>query len=217
MKSIKNYIENYLNESLSNNDDVLLVTENDKKAIEKWIRDNYDIFGNLTISDDLIVDCNGDVYIRNKSITSLTNGLFRWGEFGGNFDCSECENLTSLKGSPKKVNGGFDCGYCKKLISLEGAPKETRGDFCCNYCKNLKSLKGAPEVVRGDFYCSYCDNLKTLEGAPKEVSGDFDCGYCKGLISLKGAPEKVGKNFYCGDCKKLKITDSDRKKYKIEN
>ena len=39
---------------------------------------------------------------------------------------------------------------------------------------------------------------------------------CDKLNSLEGAPKKVGGNFCCRGCEKLKITDSDRKKYKIE-
>ena len=68
----------------------------------------------------------------------------------------------------------------------------------------------------GYFTCEDCDNLTSLEGAPKEV-GKFYCRDCDKITSLKGAPEWVGGSFYCGGCPNLKITKSDRKKYKIRD
>lgn len=76
-----------------------------------------------------------------------------------------CENLKSLKGSPKKVEI-FDCSYNKNLKSLKYGPEEAK-IFKCIGC-NLKSLKGAPEKVNF-FYCSSNYNLKDLSGMPKKM------------------------------------------------
>ena len=168
MKSIKKYLE-----SLLDDEDIFLDPENDKKVIDEWIKNNYKISGKkLTISDDFVVDYVGLVEVKNKSITSLTNGMFRWGKVSGSFYCSHCNNLMSLEGSPEMVGGYFNCVYCK--------------------------------------------NLTSLEGAPKEVGRDFNCGGCEKLTSLEGAPEKVGGGLYCFGCKNIRITHSDRKKYKID-
>ena len=43
----------------------------------------------------------------------------------------------------------------------------------------------------------------------------FYCQECINLKTLKGAPEKVGNEIFCVNCDSLKITDSDREKYKI--
>ena len=180
-------------ESLLDDDDIFLGSGNEKKLVKEWINDNYKINGNLTISDDFVVDCDGGVRIKNKSIESLTNGMFKWGKVGGQFWCNDCTKLKSLEGAPKEVGGDFYCGYCVKLETLEGAPKSVGGGFYCESCINLKSLKGTPEKVEGVFNCNYCDNLKSLEGAPKKVGGNFECRRCNNL----------------------KITDSDRKRYKI--
>ena len=196
MKTIKNYVETYLNtchESLLDDDDIFLNPENDKKDIENWIKKNYNVISKLTISDDFVVSCTRNVTVKNKSITSLTNGLFRWG----------------------KVDGFFDCGNCKNLKSLEGAPEEVGDHFYCGYCDKLTTLEGAPKIVGSGFYCESCINLKSLEGAPEKVEGVFNCNYCDKLTSLKGASKNVGGNFECRKCNNLKITDSDRKKYKI--
>ena len=160
MRSIKNYIETSLNESLLDDDDIFYDPENDKKEIEKWIRNNYNIKDKLTISDDLVVDCSGTVTIKNRNIESLTNGLFRWGKVSGSFYCSYCDNLTSLEGAPEEVGGDFNCVYCGKLTSLDGAPKKVGKGFWCNYCTELKSLEGAPEKVNGILCCFGCKNIR---------------------------------------------------------
>ena len=90
MKSLKLHFE-----SLLDDNDVFYDPENDKKVIENWIKDNYRFSGKLTISDDFVVDCTGIVSVKNKAITSLTNGLFRWGKVDGNFTCSFAQ-ITSL-------------------------------------------------------------------------------------------------------------------------
>ena len=209
MKSLKLQFE-----SLLDGDDIFYNPENDRKTVENWIESNCNIKGKLTISDDLVVNCDGDVRIKNKSIESLTNGLFRWGVINKDFICSFCNNLTSLKGAPEKVSGDFCCHSCVNLKSLEGAPKEVNGSFNCIQCVRLESLKGSPKKVVNGFYCNGCNNLTSLEGAPVRVGSSFLCDNCNNLTSLKGAPDVVGE-FVCNYCPNLKITDSDRERYKL--
>ena len=159
MKTLKHYI-NTTNESILDDEDVLLDPERDKLIIESWIKDNYTIKGHLKINDDHTVDCSGDVTIKNTNIESLTNGLFRWGKIGGDFSCSWSKNLTSLEGAPKEVGGYFDCSDCENLRSLKGAPEKVGRDFDCSFCKNLRSLEGGPKVIGGNFDCTGCKNLK---------------------------------------------------------
>ena len=127
-------------------DDIFYDQINDKKVIEEWIKSNYNIYGNLTITDDFVVNCTGEVNVNNKSITSLTNGLFRWGTVGTDFNCAYCDKLTSLKGAPKEVGGNFDCSD-NKLTSLEGCPKEVGGDFYCDNNKGKRFTKSEVEKV----------------------------------------------------------------------
>ena len=217
MRSLKRYIGEIINESILDDEDVLLDPERDKEIIKSWIEDNCKIRSHLKINDDLTVDCSGGVTIKNCNIESLTNGLFRWGKIGGGFDCSQCDKLISLEGAPKEVKKSFNCDRCKNLKSLECAPEKVGGNFSCSWCRNLKSLKGAPRKIEGDFSCSFCDGLISLEGAPKEVGRHFSCSGCENLRSLEGAPVKVGEDFECDNCKNLKLTDYDLKKYKIES
>ena len=167
MKSIKNYLNSCL-ESLLDDDDIYLDPKNDKKVVEEWIKNNYIIAGKLTISDDFVVDCSGDVYVKNRNIESLTNGLFSWGDVRGDFDCTGCNNLKSLEGAPENVGGDFYCKKCEKLTSLEGGPEIVGRNFSCSNCENLKTLKGAPKKIGRGFWCSDCLNLKITDSDRKK-------------------------------------------------
>jgi len=70
------------------------------------------------------------------------------------------------------VSGTFSC-YSNNLTSLKGAPRRVYGDFYCSY-NNLTSLEGAPNSVDGNFWC-YDNQLISLEGCPKQVGGIFGC------------------------------------------
>ena len=111
-----------------------------KNEIEKYIK-----------FQDGIIDVLCDIEVSNKTITSLSNNLFKFNTITGNFDCRSCNNLTSLEGAPKEVGGYFDCSRCENLNSLKGAPEKVGGDFYCDKCNNLKSLEGAPKVIKGRF------------------------------------------------------------------
>ena len=201
-------LKNYIIESIFDIDDNIdNVNESIKDQIKQFLNDNFKNASNCIISEKPNKDgkfevlSKGNIEVKNKLITSLTNGLFIWTNIKGNFICPDCNSIVSLKGSPEKVEGTFSCISCSSLTSLEGAPKEVGGDFYCIYCDSLKFLKGAPKKVGRDFDCFNCNSLKSLEGAPKEVRGDFSCFNCNSLTSLEGAPKDVGGDFYCRNCK----------------
>ena len=139
-----------------------------REMIEKWLKEN-DIEG-YTIKDDFTIDVDKYVDISNKNLKELPNYI-QFGVIKGSFSCV-FNNLSSLRGCPRKVNGFFNCSF-NKLTSLERAPREVDGGFYC-FRNNLTSLEGAPEKVGGDFDCSN-NYLTLLRGAPKEVRGYFDC------------------------------------------
>ena len=201
-------LKNYIIESIFDiEDNIDNVDESIREEIKHFLKDNFKTNSTYQISKKpnkdgkFEVSSNGYIEVKNEDITSLTNRLFIWTNIKGNFICSDCASLISLKGAPKEVGGIFDCGYCDSLTSLKGSPEKVGGDFDCDYCKSLISLEGAPKEVGRDFDCFNCDSLTSLEGAPKEVGGDFSCFKCKSLTSLKGAPKVVGGDFYCRSCK----------------
>ena len=130
-------LKDKLNESLLDDEDKLF-DRNDKTLIELWITENYKIYGTLKIYEDkhgFVVDSDDHVEVTNKDIKSLTNGMFRWGEIVGGFNCEYCDELESLEGSPSKCKW-FDCNECTKLRSLEGAPNKCNR-IECSSCPNL--------------------------------------------------------------------------------
>ena len=113
-----------MNESLLDNEDELF-DRNDKILMELWIKENYKIHGTLKIYEDkhgFVVDSNDKIEVTNKNIKSLTNGMFRWGEIIGDFNCKECKKLRSLKGAP--VGATIKCSGCTNLIITDNERKK---------------------------------------------------------------------------------------------
>ena len=152
MKSIKDLIiENTLTD--------------EKYIIKKFIDDNYKVNGRLDIKqtkNGYVVNCAGDLGVKNTDLLELTNGLFKFGTIWGGFSCFGCSKLTSLEGAPEEVEKEFNCRHCRALTSLKGAPKKVH-DFDCMYCKSLKTLEGAPEWVQRHFVCSACGERFTVD------------------------------------------------------
>ena len=156
MKSLKEYIyEVSFTEGLL--DRVKNKDVNHEALIKEFLKENYfiDSYEIKATNNKLVIDVKGNVKVINKDITSLTNGLFEFGVVSEYFDCTRCESLKTLEGSPQEVGGGFWCNKCHSLTNLEGAPEKVR-TFDCSFCDSLKTLEGAPQKVDGVFYCSWC-------------------------------------------------------------
>ena len=180
MINLKNYIIEGIFDTNENT-----IDKNIKDQIKQFLKENFKGASSYKISHKpnkdgkFEVSSNGDVEVKNKLITSLTDGLFIWTNVGRDFNCKGCSSLTSLEGSPNRVDRNFNCSWCESLKSLEGAPKEVGGYFNCEYCTSLTSLKGAPKEVGGNFDCEYCTSLTYLEGSPEEIGGGFYCAKCE--------------------------------------
>ena len=137
MINLKNYI---IESILDIEDNIDNMDESIREEIKHFLKDNFKTNSTYQISKKpnkegkFEVLSNGTVSVKNEHITSLTNGSFIWTYIKGDFNCSECNLLTSLKGAPKKVGEDFNCFNCDLLTSLEGAPKEVRGNFNCSHC-----------------------------------------------------------------------------------
>ena len=172
MKNLKEYITESI---LDVEDNINNIDESIKDQINQFLNDNFKGVSKCKISKKPNKDgkfevlSTGDVVVKNKQITSLTNGAFIWTNIKGKFFCSCCNSLASLEGAPEKVGRDFYCNFCNSLTSLEGAPKEVGGNFSCGYCNSLTSLEGAPKEVGRDFYCRSCKD-KFIEEDVKKVS-----------------------------------------------
>ena len=146
MKSLKDCIKNYINESYLNESiwDIEDNVESDNKEfilanVKRFIDNNY--LDNMSrhceyIFDEkqrkYIVNCKRDIIFKAK-VECLTDGTFKWGTVEGWFDCSNCP-ITSLEGAPEEVGMTFDCHKCTKLKSLKGAPETVGDNFNCFNC-----------------------------------------------------------------------------------
>lgn len=139
------------------------------ELINSWCKNN--IRGKYKIDrKTLTINSSASIKIINKSLTEFPSYI-HFGTVNGDFICSNCGSLKSLKGVPKEVGGGFYCQYCDSLKSLVGAPEKVDDDFWCNSCDLLTSLEGAPNEVGGDFFCRSCDLLTSLEGISPNIKG----------------------------------------------
>jgi hypothetical protein len=167
MKNLKEYIKESILRDLENID----VAKDVKSEIKQFLKDNYDGRFSITlVKGKYIVNSKKNVEIKNKKVTSLTNGMFEFGKVDGDFDCFGCSKLISLEGAPKEVKGNFNCTMCSSIINLIGAPEIVGGNFKCNFCNSLETLEGAPKKVGECFYCTNCISLKSREGEPKDYS-----------------------------------------------
>ncbi len=123
---------------------------------------------NYTINSDGSIDVNGGVNLHNMGLTKLP---LDFNIVHGHFYCYKNE-LTSLKGSPKKVDGNFYCSL-NKLTSLKGSPESVRGSFDCGD-NQLTTLEGCPNRVGVYFLFNY-NNLISLDGFN---NNNYDMLFC---------------------------------------
>ncbi len=197
MKNLNTIIENFFKNTESGLD---VLKEQVYDRLKEIVRYPYKR-EEFRVNDDLTVDYTGGREVGiNQEVEEL--GV-QFNECNGTFDLIHCENLKTLKGSPRVVVGMFRCSFCDSLKTLEGSPEKVYGIFTCEGSKNLISLKGAPREVNQDFICSYCSKLKTLEGSPKFVGRNFQCESCENLVSLKGITKNLKRELWLLRCTKL--------------
>jgi len=135
------------------------MTENE---IKTWL-DKMDI--KYYRINDSIVDVDGDVKIRGKSLTTIP---VKFGHVKGNFYCS-CNKLKSLRNSPQKVGGLFDC-YWNKLETLEHITQDIgKRIHCAN--NPLYALTGLNPI-----------HINRVRGVRPELIEDFKFFNCPNYV-----------------------------------
>ncbi len=136
MLNMKSLRESLLDDDLVEKTDKLI-----KDEINSFLKENFKGASSCKISrtpnkdGKYEVSSTKDIEVKNKKITSLTNGTFVWTIVNGFFIVRFCNSLKSLEGAPKEIGRNFYCSGCDSLTSLEGAPKEIGGNFECTDCK----------------------------------------------------------------------------------
>ena len=176
--------------------------ESFKQIIKNWIDERFHIFGKFEIlyENNVFIVNAGEVF-KKKSLTSLTNGMFEWGEIDKDFDCSECPKLTSLKGGPKIVRGDFNCSECPRLTSLEGAPEIAGIYFIADQC-NFETLKGISQTSK-KYILNDNKKLKSLKYLPKNILG-LNISNCPLIKNFKDGPDHM-MTLVCDYCTNLEF------------
>ena len=169
-----------------------------KKAnIEEWLKKYCIISGNYAINNDMTINVNGSVKIKEYHGKELPD-FIQFNIVSLTFFIQDLEIIT-LRGCPKDCEA-IICKGCKQLKNLEHLPLNCEY-LNCSGCTNLKSLKGIPKTcIR--IFCENCDGLKNLKGLPNIKMNKINCSGCKNLTSLEGAPKKCD-DFDCSGCESL--------------
>ena len=204
MKDLK-----YIVESLLDDEDELAKSAL-KDFLINWLKTNYKIDGTYEIhgdDDDLVVDIDGFLYLKNSDIDRLLPYGCSFRYVSDDVYINNCPNLESLEGSPSRIDGVLYISDCEKLRSLENNLKNELHSIHLTDLPLIKNLKGLEKLqiyhiqiinlpIKDLSYCpksddyniSRCSQLGSLKGAPKECKY-FDISM-SGITSLKGAPEK---------------------------
>lgn len=164
--------------------------------IKKWLK-AYDIKAYTLIEDEMygfMVDVHQDIELSEKQLDFIP---VKFNIVHGFLDCSN-NQLTSLEFAPVEVQD-FNCKG-NLLTSLQGSPQKINGNFNCRFNK-LEDLKGAPRFIGDNFHCD-CNGLKSLEGCPDEIGGTFYCNL-NDLSDFMFCPKRVDGIFRCSDNPRL--------------
>ena len=149
----------------------------DNHEILNLLRMHFNTIGKVTIDQQGLVSCTGDVEAR----LHMSRLPVQFDHVGGDFYCGH-KQLVSLEGAPRYVRGAVHV-HNNQLTSLQGAPRYVGTSFYCND-NQLTSLQGAPQDVGGNFYC--IDNkLTSLEGAPSHIGSRIMLTYSPTLPLLR--------------------------------
>ena len=176
-----------------------------KEEVEKWLKEMGIRYYEITKT--LIVHCKGsNIDLSNKGLKFIPVqfGQVMRADFSNN-------ELTSLKGCPKKVDYSFNCSN-NKLSSFEYFPEIEKGGLNISH-NNFKSLKGLPYKKLYDLFdCSY-NELTNLDGCIEFLNyslsdgdgyNDFNCSHNE-ITSMEGCP----KGIIHLDCSFNKLTSFD--------
>lgn len=166
---------------------------------------------NYTVNDDLTVDVDDHVIIKDRKFKKLP---VMFGTIGGDFIIKSCNNLQTLVGSPKIVYCNYELVGNFSLKDMDYVPYLVGGSFKIKYHKNLLNIK-YPNKIGGDIILSNlyiealgdmnkCDcgasdielyhlfELNSLKGLPSVIEDSLNIETCFKLNNLDGFPDKVG-------------------------
>ena len=110
----------------------------DKKEILWLLNQHFETTGEVTISDEGLVSCTGNVELKNMQNFQRFPVSFE--RVDGSFLCVG-GRLTTLEGAPQRVGGDFDCTLNNLTLSLDGLSSHIEGTVFLNYYPRLPLLR----------------------------------------------------------------------------
>lgn len=99
----------------------------------------------------------GSFFINNCNLMTLMNSPF---EVKDNFQA--CNNpISSLMGSPEYIGGNFNISDCQNLTSFLSGPQKVIGDYISSEAKSLKFLKSLH--TKFGRFSHFANNYKLIE------------------------------------------------------
>lgn len=119
------------------------------------------IKGTYTISEEGNVSIKGDIHFLD-SFNQSPYGHFpiQFDTIKGNFNCSNCQNLISLHGSPVYVMRYFLCKNNRNLMTTAGGPRTVGGDYDVSGCIALQEVAEDLKTVARWLNLKGCEQLK---------------------------------------------------------
>jgi hypothetical protein len=150
------------------------------------------------------VNDNGEVFTHNGEVTIYNAPDQFKVKFAdcSRFECLYNDRLTSLSGSPNRVEKVYKIYLCKNVESLHGGPSWVGGAYIVDGTR-IETLEGAPEYVGSEFSISDNTKLVSLEGSPKTLDGIYYCTFNNNLKSTIGISQNIGKRVFITDCRSL--------------
>jgi hypothetical protein len=155
------------------------------ELIETWLRDHRIKLHEYALSQhSKMINAYTTITLTGEDLNELPEYI-QFNSIRGGFHIDR-NNLTSLRGCPKKLSGSFMCSN-NKLKDLMGGPDEVEGSYGASH-NQLTSLKGFASFVSEGIYLN--DNkLKSLEGLPKSI-GELHIEN-NPIETLKGFPKEI--------------------------
>lgn len=150
----------------------------------------------FTIDENGLINCNGNVIIKNEHIVD-GKIPFKFGKVFGDFSYmpSDYTLLTSLENSPDFVGKSFTIHGSRNLKTLKYFPKDVNS-FLLYSCILLKDLSGINiNTVKGDVVVINCSNITSLKGCPEIIGGNFNLHQMLNVKKLDYFPKEINKLF----------------------
>ena len=103
------------------------------RLIEDWMnQQTIVVIGAYIVNQDWTIDVKGSIWLNDNKIETMPEYI-KFGKIDGNFNCSGCENLKSLKGAPKEVDGHFVClGTRFSEEDVRNVVNDVKGNVYCS-------------------------------------------------------------------------------------